>query len=141
MKSTIFTALALLSFMQMQGKGIKHNIQPNTLPDIELLKGTKFVLEYQVFQSHDQTGTDIDTVRNDGDYILFSATGEAYMNYKEQLDSIQYAFPNKESVSFGDAPFTITNLGHGLVKLSQNEKESNGDYNSVVYFLKKEDRS
>lgn len=101
-------------------------------PDI--LKGRRFTLNFQVFESHDSTGTDIDTVSSKGDYILFSHNGKAYMNYKNRLDSLSYTTHN-DSVSFGDTPFKVTKIRPGVIELYQNEENAHGDYNRVTYFL------
>lgn len=139
MKKIIAASILLLSFIQTFSKEEKDSNKVNELSQSMRLKGHKFSLVYQLFESHDATSTEIDTVRNHGDYILFSPQGKAYMNFKGNLDSIAYVFPNSKSVSFGDTPFIITYLGKGYYKLYQNEEEANGDYNRVTYLLKKED--
>jgi hypothetical protein len=139
MKIILAASIMLLTFTQSFSKEEKDSNRINELSPSMKLKGHKFSLVYQLFESHDTAGTAIDTVRNHGDYILFSQQGQAYMNFKDKLDSIAYVFPDGKSVSFGDTPFIITYLGKGFYKLYQNEEEANGDYNRVTYLLKKED--
>jgi len=103
-----------------------------------LLKGNKYFLKYQAFASHDKEGTDIDTVSNEGDYIVFSDNGIAYMYFKGSYDSLSYTLIDKNAVSFGDTPFVVKNLGNGYISLYQNEEEANGDYNRVTYLLKED---
>lgn len=137
MKKAILIAV-LFAFVPYYGKAKKndHAASGNTS-----ITGNKFSLLYQAFESHDKDGTNIDTVRNADDYILFASDGKAYMMFKGRLDSIPYYFPDKTSVSFGDTPFIITDMGDGLFRLYQNEQETNGDYNRVTYLLKKTDDS
>jgi hypothetical protein len=138
MKRITLAVILLLPFTQSIGKGIKSNSSLGIQTESSPLKGHKFLLKYQLFESHDGTGTDIDTVSHQGDYIFFSLDGKAYMNFKGKLDSIAYNFPTKQSVGFGDTPFVITSLGNGSYKLYQNEQTANGDYNRVTYLLEKE---
>jgi hypothetical protein len=138
MKILLFSVLLLLPFTQSMGRGIKSNPPLPIQAGNSSLKGHKFLLKYQLFESHDNKGTDIDTVSHQGDYIFFSSHGKAYMNFNGKLDSITYNFPTKQSVGFGDTPFTITNLGNGFYKLYQNEQTATGDYNRVTYLLSKD---
>jgi hypothetical protein len=134
MKNEILITLLLLSFTS--GIGNSHTLNSNVSTETKAIKGFTFILVYQLFESKDHSATQIDTVRHPGDYIFFSDGGKAYMNYNGRLDSIDYFFPDKQSVSFGDTPFAIINIGRGFITLFQDEQEANGDYNRVSYLLK-----
>jgi hypothetical protein len=135
------TIAMLLVFAVTQAKSNQTNKAASSSAETEALKGYKFLLKYQAFASHDKASTDYDTVQNDGDYILFSENGIAYMSFKGQLDSISYSFIGKNAVSFGDTPFIIKSLGNGYYSLYQNEETKKGDYNRVTYLLKQDDEN
>ncbi|KAA5532565.1 hypothetical protein F0919_17435 [Taibaiella lutea] len=137
MKKAILIIILFFYFLKVSGEAGKHKMVHLISPETTGIKGNTFILEYQVFESHDKSTTETDTVRHPGDYIYFSAEGKAYMNYKGKPDSIDYFFPDRKSVSFGDTPFKIIILDNGFFKLYQDETEANGDYNKVTYLLKK----
>lgn len=137
MKNTILTSIMLILSISAFAKSNQKEVYSS---ERGALKGSKFFLLYQAFASHDVEGTSIDTVKNEGDYILFSDNGKAYMNFKGQNDSIEYKFVQDNSITFGDTPFVIVNIGNGYFTLYQNEEEKNGDYNRVTYLLKKEEK-
>jgi hypothetical protein len=137
-KFVLTTILLTFSFILSQGKTNQWNKNTNNAEQAESLKGSKFMLKYQAFASHDKEGTNIDTVKNEGDYIIFSENGTAYMYFKGKYDSIHFDILGKNEVSFGDTPFVVKNLGNGYFTLYQNEEEPNGDYNRVTYYLKED---
>lgn len=128
----ILSAAYLLSCTITQGK-----TEGSAATGAESLRGSKFFLKYQAFASHDKDGTETDTVSHEGDYIQFAKNGKAYLYFKGKYDAIGYNFTAKDSLSFGDTPFLIKNLGGGFFSLYQNEVSANGDYNRVTYLLKK----
>jgi hypothetical protein len=90
----------------------------------------------QYFASHDRAGTDVDTIRGNGnDYLYFDKNGKAYSHFKGIFDTTEYKFIGNDSISFGDTPFQIINASLGQLELYQNEEETNGDYNRVYYIL------
>lgn len=94
----------------------------------------KFKAQY--FASHDSVGTDVDTIRGNGnDYLYFAENGKAYSHFKGILDTTEYKFIGGDSISFGDTPFRIIRRDDGQIELYQNEEEANGDYNRVHYIL------
>lgn len=99
------------------------------------LVNQKWHIQSQSFASHDQSGTDVDTVRgNELDYINFSDNGYAYCLFNGVHDTLEYKLIGTDSISFGDTPFLIT-FNNDQVEFYQNEEEKNGDYNRVRYSL------
>jgi hypothetical protein len=100
------------------------------------LTNQKWHIQSQFFASHDQNGTDLDTVMgNEGDYISFQENGYAYCLFNGVHDTLEYKIIGADSISFGDTPFVITSTGTGKLEFYQNEEEKNGDYNRVIYTL------
>ncbi len=90
----------------------------------------------QYFASHDRAGTDVDTIRGNGnDYLYFDDNGKAYSHFKGILDTTEYKLIGKDSISFGDTPFLIIRRDDDQIELYQNEEETNGDYNRVHYII------
>lgn len=108
-----------------------------TEPAYPNLPGKKWHIQSQYFASHDEKGTDRDTVQGrPDDYIDFRPGGIAYCYFNGQYDTLEYKLIGKDSISFGDTPFSISiihNPDH--IQLFQNEEEKNGDYNRVWYIL------
>lgn len=138
--SKIISSIVVLLISVSFASAKTNNLSANTT-ETKALKGSKLYLSSQVFISHDNEGTQIDTVSNLGDYIEFGENGIAYMFYKGKMDSLRYYFTENNQVSFGDTPFEIKSLGDGYYTLSQKETEKNGDYNIVTYSLKKDDQN
>jgi len=137
----VFGLLFLLAlFCTVTQAKIRHksDLTTSSSPN-KVFKGFKFNLLYQVFESHDATGTNIDTVRHPGDLIYFAPNGTAYIKYNNNNDSIGYQLIGNDSLSFGDTPFLVTAQGNGYYTLYQNEEEPNGDYNRVTYLVKREE--
>jgi hypothetical protein len=100
------------------------------------LTDQKWHIQSQSFASHDQSGTDLDTVMgNEQDYISFHENGYAYCLFNGVHDTLEYKIISADSISFGDTPFVIKATGSGKLEFYQNEEEKNGDYNRVTYTL------
>ncbi|KAA5533641.1 hypothetical protein F0919_13980 [Taibaiella lutea] len=140
MSKVISLIIALFITFSFASAKANNNLEANT-PETKALKGSRLFLNCQIFVSHDSKSTEVDTVSNQGDYIEFGENGVAYMFYKGKMDSLHYYFTDNNKVSFGDTPFEIKSLGNGYYSLYQKELEKNGDYNSVTYNLKKDDKN
>ena len=139
MNKFLFTTIALLFTITFsKGKSTQSNKTNSNSSQAEILIGARFTLEYQAFESHDKENTQIDTTKNEGDYIVFSNDGTAYIHFKGKYDLLRFNIIDKNKISFGDTPFVVKNLGNGYFNLYQNEEESNGDYNRVTYLLKED---
>ncbi|MFA6056748.1 MAG: hypothetical protein WC756_01015 [Taibaiella sp.] len=100
------------------------------------LTNQKWHIQSQSFASHDQSGTDVDTViGNEQDYISFQENGYAYCLFNGVHDTLEYKIIGTDSISFGDTPFVITATSPDKLEFYQNEEEKNGDYNRVRYTL------
>lgn len=105
------------------------------------LTDQKWYIQSQSFASHDQSGTDVDTVLgNEGDYIIFNENGYAYCLFNGVHDTLEYELIGKDSISFGDTPFIITSAIRDQVQFFQNEEEKDGAYNRVTYTLISEEK-
>ena len=134
MRKIIPIASALFSIFPIHGLVSA----PNNLQHLNLtsqLKGHRFLLKLQIFESRDTTSSSSDSISNPGDYIVFSQSGIAYINYKNQLDSIDFKMIAQDSLSFGDTPFRIIKQSLNTYYLYQNQEEINGDYNRTTYVL------
>ena len=136
MKTLLFIILALVTTTSFANDK-KNTHQFRTLD----LTDQKWHIQSQSFASHDQSGTDIDTVLgSEGDYITFNENGYAYCLFNGVHDTLEYKLIGKDSISFGDTPFIITSTGRDQVQFYQNEEEKSGAYNRVTYTLISEEK-
>lgn len=92
----------------------------------------------QSFASHDEKSTDTETIEGkQGDFIFFDQEGRANCFFNNKADTLEYKLVGKDSISFGDTPFSIRRLPGNRVELYQNEEENNGDYNRMWIILEK----
>lgn len=132
MKTLLFIVLALTSTITC----IANDKEATPLFRTHNLTQQKWHIQSQSFASHDQNGTDVDTVSgNTEDYISFQENGYAYCLFNGVHDTLEYKLIGTDSISFGDTPFVITATGPDKIEFYQNEEEKNGDYNRVRYTL------
>jgi hypothetical protein len=136
MKTLLFIIFALVTTTSFaNNKKSTHQFRTLDLTD------QKWHIQSQSFASHDQNGTDIDTVLgSEGDYITFNENGYAYCLFNSVHDTLEYKLIGKDSISFGDTPFIITSTSGDQVQFYQNEEEKNGAYNRVTYTLISEEK-
>jgi hypothetical protein len=134
MKTLLFIVFALTTITSFANdKETTSQFRTNNLTN------QKWHIQSQSFASHDQSGTDVDTVLGgEQDYISFQENGYAYCLFNGVLDTLEYKIIGTDSISFGDTPFVITATGPGKLEFYQNEEEKNGDYNRVTYTLQAE---